>query len=138
LFQQMSGAPYDQPALLSRLDNRPFPCLTGGIAITWGDRRVLGAYPHPMLDEALAFDRHLADRALWVCDAIGRYERPRLETAELGDWEEIVLASDGARVTVERRRTRPVLAGLRDHERETGYPGNQHDDVTVLRVRRAS
>jgi serine/threonine protein phosphatase PrpC len=75
----------------------------------------------------------------WTSTAVGRFERPVIRSFSLEGVSELVLASDGARLS------EPVLdelprwiGGLRRWERERADLGRAaekvHDDVTVLRL----
>jgi hypothetical protein len=89
--------------------------------------------------------RHDAEEGLlgrpeaWTSTAVGRFERPVLRRFSLNAIDELVLASDGARLSA------PVLGDLagwigdlRRWERERANLGRAaekvHDDVTVLRL----
>jgi hypothetical protein len=79
-----------------------------------------------------------ADSA-WHTAPVGRYLVPKLEIAECDDVAELVLASDGARLTGERVATgiEQWLDQLRSWERsQPPSSRKRHDDVVVLRMRR--
>jgi hypothetical protein len=89
-----------------------------------------------------AEERFLGRPAAWTSTAVGRFARPVIQTFSLAGVSELVLASDGARLS------RPVLdelptwiGGLRRWERERAHLGRAaakvHDDVTVVRLAQA-
>jgi len=93
-------------------------------------------------------ERHDAEDGLlgrpdaWTSTAVGRFERPVLRRFRLHAVSELVLASDGARLSEPVLDDLPEwIGGLRGWERERTElrPGAQkvHDDVTVLRLVRA-
>jgi hypothetical protein len=72
---------------------------------------------------------------------VGRFEKPVIRTFSLEGIAELVLASDGARLSEPVLDELPTwIGGLRRWERERadlGRAGDKtHDDVTVLRVAR--
>lgn len=80
----------------------------------------------------------------WRTSAVGRFPRVKLDCMTLEEWETLLLASDGARLTAARlARLDAWLAELREWERgaspeEGVFAWKPHDDVTVLRIQRAS
>jgi hypothetical protein len=93
-------------------------------------------------------DRHDAEEALlgrpeaWTSTALGRFARPNIRRFSLAGVVELVLASDGARLSDRALGDLPGwLDGLRGWERrrpELGLAGEKrHDDVTVIRISRA-
>jgi hypothetical protein len=90
-------------------------------------------------------ERHRAEEAIlgrpdaWTSTALGRFESPRVRRFTASDVTELVLASDGARLS-ERVLVSldGWLQGLRAWEARRGAIAGEkvHDDVTVLRVSR--
>jgi serine/threonine protein phosphatase PrpC len=75
----------------------------------------------------------------WTSTAIGRFERPLMRRFTLDGVDELVLASDGARLSEPVLDELPTWIGdLRRWERERAHLGRAaekvHDDVTVLRL----
>jgi hypothetical protein len=75
----------------------------------------------------------------WTSTAVGRFERPQLRRFSAGGVTELVLASDGARLSEPVLDELPVWIGdLRRWERERARLARAgeklHDDVTVLRL----
>jgi len=94
-------------------------------------------------DRAAARLRILDDPDRWRNPAIGAFERLRPDVATIeGDWDELVLATDGARLDPSLLgRLESWITGLRawesQHEVALGRAGAEvHADVTVLRARR--
>lgn len=100
---------------------------------------------HP---EATADERYDAEVEIWASSsawhtaAIGRFPEVMPQTCDLPDFDELVLATDGARLDSDRL---PILdawlRGLRIWERDNLHPragGKIHDDFVVLRARRRS
>jgi hypothetical protein len=86
---------------------------------------------------AIAEDRALGAPAAWRTAAVGRFAEPLLECAEAEGFDELVLASDGARLEVDYLDDLDEwLDGLRGWEREKPAGAKRHDDATVLRWRR--
>ena len=89
--------------------------------------------------------RHDAEEGLlgrpdaWTSTAVGRFERPVIRTFSLNGVDELVLASDGARLSEPVLDELPEWIGnLREWERDLAGLGRAsekvHDDVTVLRL----
>jgi hypothetical protein len=75
----------------------------------------------------------------WTSTAVGRFERPVIRRFSADGVSELVLASDGARLSEPVLDELPTwIGGLRQWERERGDLGRAaekvHDDVTVLRL----
>jgi hypothetical protein len=75
----------------------------------------------------------------WTSTAVGRFERPVLRSFSLEGVDELVLASDGARLSEPVLDELPSwIGGLRRWERERAGLGRAaekvHDDVTLLRL----
>jgi serine/threonine protein phosphatase PrpC len=75
----------------------------------------------------------------WTSTAVGRFERPVIRRFRLDGIDELVLASDGARLSEPVLDELPTWMGdLRGWERERAHLGRAaekvHDDVTVLRL----
>jgi hypothetical protein len=88
-------------------------------------------------ERAEAEDRALGAPDAWRTAAIGRLAEPRLEWVEVEGFDELVLASDGARVDLARLDALDEwLDGLRRWERTQPYIDKMHDDATVVRWRR--
>jgi hypothetical protein len=93
-------------------------------------------------------DRHDAEETFlgrpeaWTSTAVGRFARPSVRRFSLAGVLELVLASDGARLSDRALDDLPGwLHGLRGWERRRpglGVAGEKrHDDVTVIRISRA-
>jgi hypothetical protein len=115
--------------------------LTASAAAAWEDwqRRNAGVSRQ---------DRHDAEEVLlgrpdaWTSTAIGRFARPNVRRFSLAGVLELVLASDGARLSELALDDLPGwLDRLRGWERQRpglGLAGEKrHDDVTVIRIARA-
>jgi hypothetical protein len=92
-------------------------------------------------DRAEAQDRALGAPEAWRTAAIGRFAEPLLECKEIEGFDELVLASGGARLDVARLdELDEWLDGLRRWERTAPrgakVSDDVHDDATVLRWRR--
>ena len=92
--------------------------------------------------------RHAAEETFlgrpeaWTSTAVGRFARPNVRRFSLAGVQELVLASDGARLADHALDDLPGwLDGLRNWERERPGLGlaseKRHDDVTVIRISRA-
>lgn len=102
--------------------------------------QLLDAHSWSSLDERIAREAEvLADPMLWRRTAVGQFPELRLWTGPIKCWDELVVSSDGARLTPER------LSDLDDwlaHLRawETAQPedrgSKRHDDVTVVHIQR--
>lgn len=107
-------------------------------------RQWLVANPQADAAAVSALEEQLfGDPAAWISIPVGRFPVTCFERASLGDdWQQLVLATDGARLDAERLADLDGwLDGLRDWERvqRRGYATEKrHDDVTVLRVRPAA
>lgn len=89
-----------------------------------------------------AEERCLGRQEAWTSTAVGRFPRPVLQRFTACEASELVLASDGARLTAAVLDDLPTwLAALRrwEHGRADlrAASGKVHDDVTVLRLRRS-
>jgi hypothetical protein len=78
----------------------------------------------------------------WTSSAVGRFARPVMRSFGLAGVSELVLASDGARLSEPVLEDLPAwIGGLRGLERERAQLARAgekvHDDVTVLRLVRA-
>jgi hypothetical protein len=89
-----------------------------------------------------AEERFLGERAAWTATALGRFDEPVIRTFSLGGVSELILASDGARLS--ERVLEDVegwLAHLRGWERlwapRRRAAEKVHDDVTVVRLSRS-
>ena len=98
---------------------------------------------HP---QATADERYDAEVTVWASPeswhttAVGRFADVKLEERQLGRCNEVVLATDGARLTADRLHdVDRWLQELRRWERNMRPPAagaKVHDDVVVVRVRR--
>ena len=74
----------------------------------------------------------------WATSPVGRFLRLSTESADFDDFDELILATDGARLTKERAaEVEKWLSGLRAWEKEnsdTRAARKVHDDFTVIRV----
>jgi serine/threonine protein phosphatase PrpC len=114
--------------------------LDAAVAAEWADwqRR------NPSIDRAARHDaeeRFLGRAEAWSATALGRFARPVIRTFSVRGASELILASDGARLSEPVLEELPDwLAGLRAWERTragSGRAGEKvHDDVTVLRLTR--
>jgi hypothetical protein len=115
--------------------------LTAEVAADWADwqRR------NPTVSRAVRHDaeeRFLGRPEAWTSTALGRFAAPVLQRFSADGVLELVLASDGARLSEPVLEDLPAwLRGLRDWEAQRSHLGRAaekvHDDVTVLRLRRA-
>jgi hypothetical protein len=115
----------------------PLPRLTTEAAQVWS----AWCATHPAATAARraeAEDRALGSPAAWRTAAIGRFADPLLECTQVEGFDELVLASDGARLGVEHLDDlEGWLDALRAWERvNDDIDGKRHDDVTVVRWRR--
>jgi hypothetical protein len=88
-----------------------------------------------------AEERFLGRPEAWTSTAVGRFARPNVRRFSLAGVQELVLASDGARLADHSLDDLPGwLDGLRNWERERPGLGlaseKRHDDVTVIRMSR--
>jgi hypothetical protein len=79
--------------------------------------------------------------AAWTSTALGRFERPQIRSFSLAGVSELVLASDGARLSESVLDDLPTwIGGLRAWERKRAElrraAEKVHDDVTVIRLTR--
>ena len=86
-----------------------------------------------------AEERFLGDPRAWTSTALGRFARPVLRRFTLGGASELVLSSDGARLSEPMLDDIPAwLRGLRGWEHRRAHlgvaAGKVHDDVAVLRL----
>lgn len=100
----------------------------------------LDAHPGCTPDEQYQAEEDiLGDEDMWRTAALGRFASPLLCSARVGRAEELVLATDGARLSAERVANLPTwLAELRDWERREFVARaavKRHDDVAVLHLR---
>jgi hypothetical protein len=99
---------------------------------------------HPAIDRAARHDgeeRFLGRPEAWTSTALGRFATPVLRRFTAGRVLELVLSSDGARLSEDVLDDLPAWLGeLRAWERGRRHLGRAgekvHDDVTVLRLRR--
>jgi serine/threonine protein phosphatase PrpC len=115
--------------------------LTTGVAAEWAEwqRRNAGVDRDARHD---AEERFLGRPEAWTSTALGRFSSPVLQRFSADGVSELVLASDGARLSQPALDDLPGwLGGLRDWERQRAELGlaaeKVHDDVTVLHLRRA-
>ena len=86
-----------------------------------------------------AEEHFLGRRDAWTSTALGRFEIPTIRTFTLEGVHELVLASDGARLSERALDELPTwLGGLREWERTRAgrrrAAEKVHDDVTVVRL----
>jgi hypothetical protein len=86
-----------------------------------------------------AEERFLGDPGAWTSTALGRFARPVVRRYAMDGASELVLASDGARLSEPLLDDIPSwLDGLRGWERRRAHlgtaAGKVHDDVSVLRL----
>ena len=114
--------------------------LTARVAAAWEEWQAANA--SVTRDERHdAEERILGRSEAWTSTAVGRFERPLIRRFSLEGVYELVLASDGARLTELVLDDLPKwLEGLRRWERERAGLGRAaekvHDDVTVVRLTR--
>jgi serine/threonine protein phosphatase PrpC len=97
---------------------------------------------NPAVDRATRHDaeeRLLGRKEAWTSTALGRFAHPTLQSYTVHGARELVLASDGARLSEEVLEDLPEwLGGLRGWERSRSQlrvaAGKVHDDVSVLRL----
>jgi serine/threonine protein phosphatase PrpC len=97
---------------------------------------------HPRVDRATRHDgeeRFLGHVQAWTSTALGRFATPKLQRYTVHGARELVLASDGARLSEAQLEDLPGwLGGLRGWERSRSQlrlaAGKVHDDVSVLRL----
>jgi hypothetical protein len=116
--------------------------LTAGVAAQWADwqRR------HADVDRDARHDaeeRFLGRPQAWTATALGRFAAPVVQRFTAAGVLELVLASDGARLSESVLEDLPTwLGGLRrweDQRRDLGRAAEKvHDDVTAMRLRRRS
>jgi hypothetical protein len=114
--------------------------LIPAVEATWEDWQ--GRNAHVSRDERHdAEERFLGRPEAWTSTALGRFARPVIRSFSLAGVTELVLASDGARLSAEVLDQLPEwIDGLRDWERRRAAwrraAEKVHDDVTVLRLSR--
>jgi len=101
------------------------------------------AQDHPEATPDERYDAEVrlwATPAAWLTAALGRFPDPKTEAAAIGSFEDLVLASDGARLEPDRLSDLGAWLGdLRAWEREHLRPragAKMHDDLVVIRARR--
>jgi hypothetical protein len=115
--------------------------LTPDVAAEWAEWQRC----HPTVSRDVRHDaeeRFLGRRQAWTSTALGRFASPILQRFVADGVLELVLASDGARLSEPVLDDLPSwLGGLRDWEARRSELGRAaekvHDDVTVLRLRPA-
>jgi hypothetical protein len=115
--------------------------LTADVAAAWGEWQVRNAGVS-RAERHDGEERFLGRPHAWTSTALGRFDPPVLERFTADGVLELVLASDGARLSEPLLDDLPSwLGGLRRWEADRGHLGRAaekvHDDVTVLRLRRA-
>jgi hypothetical protein len=116
------------------------PALTPSVSAEWEAWQA--AHPDVTRDQRHdAEERFLGRAEAWSATALGRFARPVIRTFSVRGASELILASDGARLSKPVLEELPDwLAGLRAWERTragSGRAGEKvHDDVTVLRLTR--
>lgn len=99
------------------------------------------AHPDATYRERIAEEmRILRDRSQWNLTALGRFERPKIDSPSIsGDLDQLVLVTDGANVarfaSGPTSEPRDWMAGLRKAE-AAHPPGRRHKDVAMLHLRR--
>ena len=116
--------------------------LTADVEAAWADwqHRHAGVSRDVRHD---AEERFLGRPEAWISTAVGRFAAPLLQRFSADGVQELVLASDGARLSEPVLDDLPAwLRELRRWEAQRGDLGRAadkvHDDVTVLRVRRSA
>ena len=112
--------------------------LTEYAEAAWSDWQ----HRHPGVDRATRHEgeeRFLGHVQAWTSTALGRFATPKLERYTVHGARELVLASDGARLSEAVLEDLPGwLGGLRGWERSRSQlrlaAGKVHDDVSVLRL----
>ena len=115
--------------------------LTPAVEATW--QRWQDRNPRVDRDRRLdAEERFLGRAEAWTSTALGRFAQPVIREFSLSGVTELVLASDGARLS--ERLLDDIagwLAGLREWERRRTHlwraAEKAHDDLTVVRLTRA-
>ena len=115
-----------------------------GTALTEAQEAAWNAWQrrHPGIDRTTRHDgeeRFLGRAQAWTSTALGRFAVPKLQHFTVHGARELVLASDGARLSEAALDDLPGwLGGLRDWERGRSQlrlaAGKVHDDVSVLRL----
>ena len=113
--------------------------LTADVAAEWDAWQ----HRHPTIDRATRHDaeeRFLGRPQAWTSTALGRFAAPVLRRFTAEHVLELVLASDGARLSEDVLHDLPTWLGeLREWEGRRSHLGRAaekvHDDVTVLRLR---
>lgn len=82
-------------------------------------------------------DQIVGDESAWHTTPVGRFPVPKLQKAGFSTWQELVIATDGARLDTDKLDDLETWLGeLR--QAEAGERGPKpHDDVTVIQVRNA-
>jgi len=115
------------------------PLLTAAVRAAWRRWHEAHRDAHPVDGVAGAYEELLADPAAWRTTPIGLFSQPRLASAELapGAFDEVVVASDGARLTTASvANLADWLSDLRRHEAiEHAGAYKPHDDVVVVHAR---
>jgi hypothetical protein len=98
-------------------------------------------HPHATYQERIAEEMSiLGDRSQWNLTALGRFERPKIDSPSISDsFDELVLVTDGANVarfaSGPMSEPRDWMAELRRAEAGARPPARRHSDVAMLHVR---
>jgi hypothetical protein len=98
------------------------------------------AHPDASYQERIAEEmRILRDRSQWNLTALGRFERPKIDSPRISDdVDELVLVTDGANVarfaSGPMSEPRDWMAELRRAEASARPPGRRHNDVAMLHL----
>jgi hypothetical protein len=122
---------------------RPLGCgsaLTTPVAASWEEWQRSNAHVSRELRHD-AEEGFLGRPDAWTSTALGRFEQPVIRRFSMEGVHELVLASDGARLSETVLDQLPTwIGGLRRWERDRAHLGRAaekvHDDVTVLRLTR--
>lgn len=99
------------------------------------------AHPDATYQERIAEEmRVLRDRSQWNLTALGRFERPKIDSPSISDhFDELVLVTDGANIarfaSGPMSEPRDWMAELRRSEQRVRPPGRRHSDVAMVHVR---